>query len=186
MKFQDYLNGFKVAYDAFIKRASTHGEVNEESFSLFGRIDYGDVSYSISVKSPNGFDLRYACPIDYCGNLNIDEEGLWNSTLQIWWDESYLPPTYKESYDALKAIKAYLINECDVLIYEEERRWVVARIEVIDPISDAFLPEVFKVYPVDTWDEVDGIRYKETTYEGHYFVVDGKKYRVDKKEVYKK
>lgn len=178
MKIQNYLNGFKVAYDVFIKRASTYGEINEESFAMYGRVDYGDIEYSVSIVSPEGFTLRYTCPITYDGGIDVEDEGLWNNTLHMWWDKSNLPPTYQESCDVFKAMKAHLVNESRVLIYDEGTQWVVAEIETIEVFRDIYLPRVFKEYPVETWDEVDGMRYKETIYEGHYFVVDGKKYNV--------
>lgn len=178
MRLQDYFSNFKVAYDAFIKKASTYGVIDEDTFQMYGRIDYGDIEYSISVKSDNGFELRFYCPITNEGGLNLEEKSLRNTTLRMWWDIEDESRIRKENYDAFKVIKEFVNDSDNLFIYDEGERWVVAEVKVIDPFDDRFLPQVFREVPIDTWEEVDGMRHYETIYEGHYFVVDGKKYNV--------
>lgn len=185
MTFQDYLNGYKVAYDAFINRASTYGEVNEDSFSMYGRVDYGDIAFSIKIKSSDGFKLEYSCPITRDFNLDIDEESLWNRTLGIYWGES-LNINHCE-FDAFKALDEYL-NHCSYgrSYFNDGSQWVIAEVKsqnYVGPFASRFLPEPFKNTEDGTWEDVNGIKYKEV--EGvHYFIVNGENYSVST-ETYK-
>lgn len=185
MKIQDYLNGYKVAYDAFINRASTYGEVNEDSFSMYGRVDYGDIEYSVSIVSPEGFTLKYKCPITSKFNLDTDEESLWNRTLGIHWGESL--NINRCEFDAFKALDEYL-NGCSYgrSYFNDGSQWVIADVKsqnYVGPYALRFLPEPFKNTDDGTWEDVNGIKHKEE--DGvHYFIVNGENYSVST-ETYK-
>lgn len=184
MKLQDYLDGLKSAYDAFMERASTYGTIDESTFRMGGRVDYGDIEYTISIKSREGFDLKYSCPITYDGGLELDEEGLWNGTLEMWWEKDGRNDLtiLDGCVDVFKAMKKYLEDECDMMFFRDGGNLVKVTIDHIDPFHDSFLPEVFKKHPVDTWEEVDGMKHREYKYKD-YFVVDGKKYELSTREL---
>ena len=179
MKIQDYLNGLQTAYDAFIKRASAHGEVNEDSFSMYGRVDYGDIGFSIIIKSSEGFELEYSCPITSKFNLDTDDESLWNRTLRIHWGKS-LNINHCE-FDAFKALDEYL-NGCSYgrSYFNDGSQWVIADVKshnYVGRMAIHYLPEPFKNPNDGTWKDVNGMKYKEE--EGvHYFIVNGENYTV--------
>lgn len=179
MTIKDYFSGLQTAYDAFIKRASTYGEINEDSFSMYGRVDYGDIAFSIKIKSSEGFTLKYKCPITSKFNLDTDEESLWNSSLGIYWGES-LNINHCE-FDAFKALDEYL-NHCSYgrSYFNDGSQWVIADVKsenYVGPYALRFLPEPFKNPDDGTWKDVNGMKYKEE--EGvHYFIVSGENYTV--------
>jgi hypothetical protein len=185
MNIQDYLNGYKVAYDEFVKRASTHGEVNEDSFSMYGRVDYGDIAFSIKIKSSEGFKLEYTCPITSKFKLDTDEESLWNRTLGIHWGESL--NINRCEFDAFKALDEYL-NHCSHgrSYFNDGSQWVISYVESHNYdgyFALRYLPEPFKNTEDGTWEDVNGIKHKEE--DGvHYFIVNGENYSVST-ETYK-
>ena len=146
MTIKDYFSGLQTAYDAFIKRASTYGEINEDSFSMYGRVDYGDIAFSIKIKSSEGFKLKYTCPITSKFNLDTDEESLWNKTLGIYWGES-LNINHCE-FDAFKALDDYLNGGSHGRShFNNGSLWVIADVKsenYVGPFASRFLPEPFK------------------------------------------
>lgn len=182
MNIQDYLNGYKVAYDAFIKKASTYGEVNENSLEIYGRVDFGDIAFSIKIKSSEGFKLEYTCPITSKFKLDTDEESLWNRTLGTSWGESL--NINRCEFDAFKALDEYLNGGSHGRShFYNGSLWVIADVKshnYVGRMAIHYLPEPFKNPDDGTWEDVNGIKHKEE--EGiHYFIVNGENYAVSTK-----
>ena len=180
MKLQDYLDGLKIAYDAFMERGSTFGAIDESTFRMGGRVDYGDIAYTVFIKSFDGFDLEYSCPITDDGGLKLGEESIWNETLEMWWGSDVT--ILDGRADVFKAMKKYLEDGCDTMFFRDGDKLVKVLVDHIDPFNDSFLPEVFRKHPVDTWNEVDGMKHCEYMYTD-YFVVNGKKYGIYTREL---